>query len=502
MTPSPVPRVDRVVALRSDPPFLGGAPPRALRKKIPSGMYYSQLSRPARLPEAQCPSTTKFATVEGERIFRKLHDGDFTFWWVEIIEKGMEGMQILVLRSDSLNRPEISDANKWMGFQLVITPIHMGGRAFLSVDFNSLKPLFNNKQRQLEELSTRVLHRIYRCIASRLNSCNCEMLFQQLKKQYDSPQGGSKGNRLASVDIHLTFCDASFYQGHHDMTKRLVEVGEALEAAERFSDAAKVYEDVTRNLNRLSNSSECYDVITQSYAGLAYKRAGFLDKAEASYLEALRSDLKRNGIVFTGRWLWNVNDNIDPVSTSLLWSNFIMNYHAQLEEAFLQAGSQCISFTQDTARSMSVLIGLLTVAGYRPSSHLVTLFRQQAPKVRPGLREKSPDAAIDTLASIIHCSKKPSQFRTHLKNCLIAGKHAELSLTFSRNRPTHSAKNDKANAPKEMKRALFPQCNNPACTHCRNAQYSVSLKRAIIALSCFVVLLAVQIARWEIHKKS
>lgn len=414
-------------------------------------------------------------------------------------------MQIFVLRSDSLRKPEISDANKWMGFQLVQTPIFLGGGAILKVDFSELKPLFNNEQRQLEDLSTRVLHRIYRCIASRLNPCHCEMLFHQLKQQY-GPKDGIKKNWLALVDIHLTFCDACFFQGHHDMTKRLVEVGEMMEAAERYSDAAKVYEDVTRNLSCLSNSSGCYDVITQNYAGLAYKRAGFLDKAETTYLEALRSDLKRNGaVVHTGQWVWNICDTSAPVSTSLLFSNLITNCYVQLEQAFFLDGLRCIVWNQDTARSISVLIGLLSVAGYKPPSHLATLFRQQAPKVKRGLIKKlveTPGAAIDTLARIVHRSKKTSQFRAHLIGCLVPGIHADLSVTLPRNRPSHNAENENIISRKEMKGALFPQCNKPECTRCRNAQYSISLKRAVIVLSYLVVLLAVQIAHWKLHETS
>jgi len=495
-----VPQVDRVVALSSDPPFLGGTPPAELSNKIPNGMlYYSQLSRPARLPE--CPSSTTFATVEGERIYRKLYDGDFTVWWVEINDApGIEGIRIVVLRSDSLDQPEINDANKLMAFQLVSN--------FLNVDFSPLKPLLNNHQRQLEGLSTRVLHRIYRCIASRLTAFNCQQFYCILRTRYGL-QGGSKKKWFALVDINLTYADASFYQEHPDMTRRLVDLGEALEAGGRFGEAAKVYEDITRNLNLLSNSSGFYDVLALKYTGLAYKRAGFLDKAESYYLQALRSDLKRNGrATSNGRQMWDVNGGSGLyVMTSSVWFNLIMNYHAQIEHAYQQAGLDCKGMVQDTASSLSILIGLLTEAGYKPPSDVATLFKQQAPKVVSSLKKKlvkTPDVAMDTLATIVHRSESTSQFRAHLKDCLIPGKPSELSLTFSRKNPTHNATNDKANARNEMKddpsqSAAFSLCNNPACeamrlneclkrcTRCRNAQYC--------SKEC-------QIAHWKIHKKS
>jgi len=264
-------RFFRIVQLSRDPPCLGGVPEEGdnVVGDIPSDTYYAKLSRPARLPAAT-GANTRFTNPEGERLFQKLFAGDFTAWSNENTEHAY--LTLSVFRSDD-DTPEFTNSNILMNFLLSGTT-SLTNRTFLQTGFETLKPLLN--QKQLEDLSTRVLHRIYRSQAIHFSDYFREQLYVQLEFRY-------KGRWTGLLDVAMTFADACFARGYDDMTKRLVTVGERLEAKGRYREAGLVYEDVTNGLmaNSLTNRSGCNDGITRKYAGLAYKRAGILRRPNA-----------------------------------------------------------------------------------------------------------------------------------------------------------------------------------------------------------------------------
>ena len=145
--------------------------------------------------------------------------------------------------------------------------------------------------KQQAELNLRTLHLVVRsqgcALPAQLGNTICEYLLQR----YQTKKWWAEAIDCATIQADMAFNnrDAPFQVGFA-LAKAIVAVGESLECAGKFKQAALLYDEVVKLYltdTTTPGYSEAVATVSANCA-LAYKRAGDYSAAEKAYVDALR----------------------------------------------------------------------------------------------------------------------------------------------------------------------------------------------------------------------
>lgn len=303
-------------------------------------------------------------------------------------------------------------------------------------------------ENQQLSLAYRVIHLFVRSHGVHIASIPASALCRYLFLKY-----GEKGRWKEAIDCAMIQVDISLKIGN-DMIAAMAfnQLGEALEAVGRFSEAAQVYkETVERYCPSLKGDQLVRHHVN---SGLAYKRAADYENAEKEYVASLHflSRLSCDS--------WNLNDDLsDNIITNILvfyneWSNEIKSTTTMYEAEMIEV----------------IFASLLFVAGFEAqsgglSAHLV---KTCGPKLATnGLKSEfaTKAGAKGALVSATQ-TQNVSEFRSSLLGCV----HSIFTVeTEGSRRNAKSDKDSKHHARKAIQNqsekigASVLTCGNKEC---------------------------------------
>jgi len=207
-----------------------------------------------------------------------------------------------------------------------------------------------------------------------------------------------------AADLKLVLSDVCVNMGSSAKnTYAAVHLGEALEAAENYTDAAKVYMEVA-NGRLFPSYPDCPEIRARTYAGLAFKRSKDYVQAEEQYVAALRSQ--------GTRWTWKNGDDTDVGNTL----NNMMIYYEIVHRA-VQTRQLVDEEHRIIEGACLLLVGLLSIAGYRGNGGC-TLFRDGY-KIFQGYLKKEFKTPKKAMRAIVAAFSAPNihEYRKVLFAC-------------------------------------------------------------------------------------
>ena len=294
------------------------------------------------------------------------------------------------------------------------------------------------------------------------------------------------------ADLSMVMADVCINTGlPTESTIAAVHLGEALEAAKKYTDAGKVYMAVAGK-NFPVNTLVCSEINAANCAGLAFKRAQDYVQAEEQYVRAIRS--------LGTDWTWS-DDGVGNALNNMMCFYEVVHWAVQ--------GGQIIDEEHKKIEYACVLlVALLSFAGYRGHDGCSLFCNGYQKPFQRYLKEeyKEPQKAMRALIAAFS-TPNIEEYRKVLFGCSqypclpvikVVGKDAEYRGNLAQVKTTS----------KEAARRLLTDEGSIAidmllrnCNGCDEQFPLKTMKRC----PCQTVLYCsreCQVAHWKIHKRT
>lgn len=495
-------------------PFFGGLPP-GVQSRIPSDSAYASIER-TRLPPQSKKQLSKLQSgkyaKDLEPLIQAFFGGDLRVEW-QLVEMTPEGttrkeyafLLNAYLTPSTTNHPDDCRAPV-IAIQLLIREygqdaqglpgFFVGMKKFTEqhTKYHRLVP-----QYMWTSLRLVLLQRFFREHAVSLfqgNTVNDISIFGSILEQVAShltEEGLFKD--VADVRFIMSDVCVNTVSGHGACVLRGVALGEAMEAAKNYEDAAKVYMAVSDAKIFPRMDRVCPEIRSRTFAGLAFKRAQQYVPAEEQYVAALRA--KGTNWTFQDTDVENALNNMMIFYEIVHWA--------------VMSNPRSGKDLRQIQRACFVLVGLLSIAGYRGNGGC-TLFHAQNPqgyKMLQGDLKREYKTPRKAMRAIVDAFSAPTieEYRKRLFACskvagvtTIADEELRSELQASLAKEPAKAKSSARNDFNRCQTNSAQSVNYVFCSGCQEQKSPQEMKEcpcrtvAYCSIEC-------QKVHWKIHKR-
>lgn len=292
---------------------------------------------------------------------------------------------------------------------------------FQTVQHKTYHTVFSSKEKQ--QLCIIMMLRFLGAAGSRLDLQNDIMssLVDGLIKM-------CREHKLYNDIVYAKLClaDIAFNKGFDKTILKVVNVGEALESAKRYGEAGEIYCEVT-NPEKYVQIPAAPAQALHGFAGLAFKRAQDYVRAEEEYVTALRTsgeDWDRH--IQLGSY--GLSFSNDSGQTDGTLANMMIFY--EIVHRAVTSGLKDDNEHMRMQRACHLLVGLLSVAGYRHPGNTMFEDPQIVQMCQDAIKSEHKSSAEIAMRAVVHATMAPTidDYHQRLLDCMDGDEYLFMTM--------------------------------------------------------------------------
>ena len=223
------------------------------------------------------------------------------------------------------------------------------------------------------------------------------------------------------VYAKLILADIAYNKGYNKPVLKVIKVAEALEAAKRYQEAGELYCEMA-DPDKFQRIRDAPAQTLHGYAGLAFKRAQDYVSAEREYVTALREagpNWSRD--IRSGNARSGGNHSGDNLANMMIFYEIV-------HQAVVN-GLKTDEAHKRMQRACHLLVGLLSVAGYRHPGN--TMFSPDTVEMcQDALKPEYKNSANRAMQAVVHATLAPTidEYHQHLLDCMVYDEYHFVSM--------------------------------------------------------------------------